>query len=395
MENNYSYSKLNTSYGGAVTIKSWNKIVIFEKNIITNNNCSGGCTSYGGGIYLRSISSKSVQATENVIRYNSSKIGSGFFIYSNGKTIVSKNIITQNQSDGIRSERASSIEISENIIKSGTGTGIYITSSLDSSITCSINNNIVMNYNNDSSVGGGIYVDNYKLINIHQNLITTNSAIKGAGIYLKPVSSLFLSKNTIASNIAKALGGGIYIETSRMQNHLSLKNNIFWNNIANTEGDDIFLHGFGANPRELINNTVREIAGYFDKNTDNISTDPLFFSPETGDYHLQPNSPCINAGYHTLTSNDLDGTPRIGIADMGAYEYNPTFPHPADTNQNFIIEENEYTAYNNSWHQNLPWPTEPITIPIEYNTRAGFLIENGGSYTNSGEMKPLCWKPAK
>jgi len=78
---------------------------------------------------------------------------------------------------------------------------------------------------------------------------------------------------------------------------------------------------------------------------------------------------------------------------LGAYEYNPTIPHPADVNQNFIIEQSEYNSYNTAWRNNNSWNIEPKTIPIEYNTRSGFILENGGSYINNGAMKPLCWTP--
>ncbi|MEW6007275.1 MAG: choice-of-anchor Q domain-containing protein [bacterium] len=55
-----------------------------------------------------------------------------------------------------------------------------------------------------------------------------------------------------------------------------------------------------------------------------MSADPLFVSPT--DFHLQPTSPCIDAGSNTapaLPPTDKDGNPRIvnGIVDMGAYEY--------------------------------------------------------------------------
>ncbi|MBF0450154.1 MAG: hypothetical protein HQK75_05590 [Candidatus Magnetomorum sp.] len=249
-----------------------------------------------------------------------------------------------------------------------------------------------MNFNNTSNEGGGIYVNNFKLIEIYQNLIANNKADKGAGLFLKPASALFMFNNTIASNIADSQGGGLYVKTSNISNNLSLNSNIFWANTASLEGDDIYLHGFGAKPRELKNNTVREISGTFENTSNNSSSDPLFFSPETGDYHLRPNSPCINAGI-SYTPTDLDGTPILNNRDMGAYEYNPTLTHPADTNTNFIIEENEYTTYNNAWRNNLPWTKDPVNIPIEYNTRAGFIIENGGSYINTGAMKPLCWTP--
>jgi len=73
----------------------------------------------------------------------------------------------------------------------------------------------------------------------------------------------------------------------------------------------------------------------------NINEDPRFVRPGfwktkdlwiDGDYHLLPNSPCINAGDPNYVpepnETDLDGKPRVmnGRIDMGAYEYGPTMP---------------------------------------------------------------------
>jgi hypothetical protein len=55
----------------------------------------------------------------------------------------------------------------------------------------------------------------------------------------------------------------------------------------------------------------------------NIASDPSFVNFAAGNFRLQTNSPCINAGPAGSGTTDLDGRPRIvgGIEDIGAYEF--------------------------------------------------------------------------
>jgi len=58
----------------------------------------------------------------------------------------------------------------------------------------------------------------------------------------------------------------------------------------------------------------------------NVNVNPLFVNPAAGDYHLQPLSPCIDAGDPSYVpqpgETDIDGQARLSGAavDMGADE---------------------------------------------------------------------------
>ena len=75
------------------------------------------------------------------------------------------------------------------------------------------------------------------------------------------------------------------------------------------------------------------------KGAANFTNAPLFVNQANGDLHLQPGSPCINAGNNAHATNllDLDGLPRIsgGTVDVGAFE----FQNPASRISNCWLQQ--------------------------------------------------------
>jgi predicted outer membrane repeat protein len=98
----------------------------------------------------------------------------------------------------------------------------------------------------------------------------------------------------------------------------------------------------------------------------NINKDPLFVDPGSwqgdvfiaGDYRLQIDSPCINAGNPNYIpesgETDIDSQPRIklGRIDMGAYEGNT---HPMDIDQDGIVNFLDFSQFAQAWLWKSAW----------------------------------------
>ncbi len=200
------------------------------------------------------------------------------------------------------------------------GGGAYCSSS-------AVLSNCVLVGNSAYLWGGGAFCDLYPGTTVNNCTFLRNSAYDGGGVYGGTLNNCLIISNissqfgggtvrgtanncTLVGNRAVATGGGAYLDTDGV-----LNNCIIYDNMAE-HSPNCYL---GASINSCCT-TPLPASG-----TGNITNAPLFLNEQAGNYRLQSNSPCIDAGNNSLVTltTDADGNPRIigGMVDIGAYEF--------------------------------------------------------------------------
>ncbi|MBN2208041.1 MAG: DUF1565 domain-containing protein [Candidatus Coatesbacteria bacterium] len=170
---------------------------------------------------------------------------------------------------------------------------------------------------NSSDTGGGIYCDDGSPTILNNAIFRNWAGIYGGGIFCDE-SSPTVSNNTIAENSAFAqLGGGVYCASNSSS---AIVDCVIWGN-----GDDLY-----------------DCSGTYcciedgDFGEGNVNDDPSFMTGAFGGLYLDPQGPCIDAGSMSSEEAGLsdmttqaDGTPDVGILDMGAHYVIPSGTSPA------------------------------------------------------------------
>jgi len=267
-----------------------------EGSVLSGFTIKNGHEDFGGGILCEDTSP---QIDGCVIRDSIADSGGGgiaFTGYQASPTI--KNCF-------IRMNRASG------------GGGIYI-AHLDPNATNPNIDNCTILENTATNEGGGIYIfgntGRQKPL-CSNSIIRGNSAVNGGGIFCCYFSSTFVNC-LIAQNTASASGGGIYsvgdpskpafINCTICDNTAAMNGGGTISAIDGTYTDCII---FSNSPNQLGTGfhgvlTYSDIEGGYE-GTGNIDAGPLFADD---DYHLQPGSPCVNAGDPNAFFNDFDGS---------------------------------------------------------------------------------------
>ena len=189
--------------------------------------------------------------------------------------------------------------------------------------------------NRAQSWGSAIYIYKYCNAFVSNCIVAYN---KGCGIGIDFGCSVMLANSLIHHQTNVLEGGGISIGNS----HCRIFNCTITENYAASGGglDTWYCYSqpriencifWGNTPSEAqISGTTTALVfssciqnGYI--GTSVLTNDPRFVNASAGDYHLLPNSPCINAGTNKdwmASATDLEGRSRIidDVVDMGCYE---------------------------------------------------------------------------
>ncbi len=182
--------------------------------------------------------------------------------------------------------------------------------------SCSLNDCTLAG--NVSAVGGAAYNSTFE-----RCTLTGNSAsFWGGGTY-----ACTLNNSLIASNSTGGIGGGAYFST--------LNNCLLVGNLGadgggayqSTLNNCVVYYNAAPTGPNYSSCPLNYCCSYPmpDSGLGNITNAPMVVDLAMGNFHLQPNSPCINAGRnaYVLGTTDQDGQARIvgGTVDMGAYEF--------------------------------------------------------------------------
>jgi parallel beta-helix repeat protein len=276
---------------------------------IYNNVTAYDWGAYGGGIY---VDSPSLRLTRCLVENNfATESGGGISLTGSNITLtdctIRNNVASKGWGGGVNCMNTDSVTISNCTIRGNRaafGGGIYLYYCRATSLSDSI-----IAHNSSTESGGGIGGGDDSLISgclIFRNTAATEGGAAAYSEYSRPR----MVNCTVVGNTAQGGCGGIFYSSNSV-----IYNCIVWDN-----GDD--LSGCAAK-YSCIEDTGDENEG-----EGVIHDDPLFVCPEKEDFHLRPDSPCVNAGtteiyYGGLPALDIDGEHRpFGTAlDIGADEY--------------------------------------------------------------------------
>ncbi len=313
-------------------------------SIVTNNSAGFGGAFYNVG------STATMMLVDSQFTSNSATENSGFLMNDGGSATILRSTVSGNSSSGSSGNGAiynfqADLDIIDSTFSGNTST-TSVGAVQNFAGTTNIANSVFAG-NSTLNTSGAVLNNAGGVMTITNSTFTGNRAGNiGGALTNNTFSTLTITNSTFAGNNSTAGGGGIHIPGASTT---TITNSIVWGNNGNTLTGATITHSI--------------IEGGF-AGTGNLNVDPLFVSPlaftsapnSLGNYHLQDNSPAIDAGSNaavpvdtfdvndnastTDEAPDLAGNPRryddtgvtdtgsgtAPIVDIGAYEKQTNTP---------------------------------------------------------------------
>lgn len=331
-------------YGGGMFCNESSPMI--NNCIFSNNSSRRGA---GGGFSGKGYSISTL--VNCVFSGNSASGGGGVFYYNGTLTLIGCKFSGNSAGDR--------------------GGGVFCYGATVTLTNCILTGNWT-NIFEDHGGGGGVYCwgmeGDSSILLIDGCLIAGNYSASHGGGVLSETDDSVITNCTFAGNFSEENGGAILSNSDTLE----IDNNIFWENSAGLLGNSIYIGGGYYHGPCVLNISYSDIQGGQNSihgtpgstliwGAGNIDVEPLFVNPGYwdpwywigGDYHLLPESQCIDAGDPNYPADDndvdLDGNPRVigSRIDMGAYEYSPErFP---DLNGDGIVNFEDYAILVYYW----------------------------------------------
>jgi len=330
-------------------VEECENIKVANFTITGGNAVSAGCIG-GGGIlvthpdleyvYDGPVSPVNAVFENLILTDNTAAAGGGISIWRVSGPTLSNLIIQENTSEHY-----------------GGGLMIFTATASVTDITVTGNNCY-----RDDSYGGGIIINNSE-VTLTNATVTDNTASFGGGIFILDTDAALINL-TVSGNTATAIGGGLLVGANT---NPMLTNSIIWGN------DPTQIQGFGT---PTI--TYSDIQGGWN-GVGNIDSDPLFCNPDSSDFTLAENSPCV-------------GTGESG-ANMGAFDVEC---------EAILLIDKDVIPLKYYLHQNYPNPFNPVTtlrydlpqdamVNITIYDMMGRVVNNLVSSQQNAGYKSIQW----